>query len=118
MRWVSDRYFDSNLTTEYRGASYYDGGLSNFLPLPPSVKAGVRVCCFPSKQINSVYSIQISPDSFAQCPYTMREVCHSPFSKHIGTPHVHLAGDVMARLCTNNHLHACLCQSYVQIALE
>jgi hypothetical protein len=27
-----------------------DGGLTNFIPLPP-VEHGVRVCCFASKQI-------------------------------------------------------------------
>ena len=39
------------------------------------MQAGIRVCCFPSKQISSVYNIQISPDSFEEWPYAMKEVC-------------------------------------------
>ena len=41
--------------------------------------AGVRVCCFPSKQMSSIYRIQISPDSFEDWPYTVREVNHISF---------------------------------------
>ena len=74
------RWFDNSLTTMYRGAQHYDGGLTNFIPIPPNVQQGIRVCCFPSKQINSVYNIQISPDNFEDWPYTMKEVSLSPSS--------------------------------------
>ena len=68
------RWFDNNLSTVYRGARHYDGGLTNFIPLPPGLRAGIRVCCFPSKQLSPVYNIQISPDSFEVWPYNLREV--------------------------------------------
>lgn len=39
---------------EFRGSRSCDGGLTNFIPLPPQT-VGVRVCCFPSKQLSPVY---------------------------------------------------------------
>lgn len=62
------------MTTTYRGQEHFDGGLTNFIPIPPDVKAGVRICCFPAKQLTSVYKIQISPDSFEDWPYSLAEV--------------------------------------------
>jgi hypothetical protein len=38
----------------FRGERHCDGGLTNFIPIPPST-VGVRVCCFPSKQLSPVY---------------------------------------------------------------
>ena len=40
--------------TTFRGRASYDGGLTNFIPLPPTVQHGVRVCCFPSKQVSAL----------------------------------------------------------------
>ena len=39
---------------EFRGERHCDGGLTNFIPLPPGT-VGIRVCCFPSKQLSPVY---------------------------------------------------------------
>ena len=68
------RWFDNSLLTNFRGSQHLDGGLTNFIPVPPDSKAGIRVCCFPSKQLSPVYNIQISPDNFEDWPYTLREV--------------------------------------------
>lgn len=39
---------------EFRGTRVCDGGLTNFIPIPPRT-LGVRVCCFPSQQLSPVY---------------------------------------------------------------
>lgn len=39
---------------DFRGERHCDGGLTNFIPLPPGT-VGIRVCCFPSKQLSPVY---------------------------------------------------------------
>ena len=57
----------------FRGKRCYDGGLTNFIPLPPT-QHGVRVCCFPSKQISAVYDIGISPDNYEDWPHTLQEM--------------------------------------------
>ncbi len=57
----------------FRGKRCYDGGLTNFIPLPPT-QHGVRVCCFPSKQISTVYDIGISPDNYEDWPHTLQEM--------------------------------------------
>ena len=48
--------------------AWFPGGLSNFIPLPPAGKGehGVRVCCFPARQLSSVVDIEISTDSFTE----------------------------------------------------
>lgn len=38
----------------YRGTPCFDGGFTRFIPLPPQT-VGVRICCFPSKQLNPYY---------------------------------------------------------------
>ena len=40
---------------------------------------GVRVCCFPSKQLSPVYRIGISPDTFEPWPYTLRQMIQAAF---------------------------------------
>ena len=57
----------------FRGKRCYDGGLTNFIPLPPT-QHGVRVCCFPSKQITTIYDIGISPDNYEDWPHTLQEM--------------------------------------------
>lgn len=66
-------WFDSRPWTTFRGSASYDGGLTNFIPIPPA-DYGVRICCFPSKQLNSVYEIQISPDSFTDWRHGMTQM--------------------------------------------
>lgn len=67
------RWFDNTLFTTFRGKLCYDGGLTNFIPLPPT-QHGVRVCCFPSKQITTIYDIGISPDNYEDWPHTLQEM--------------------------------------------
>ena len=69
------RWFDNSIMTTFRGSLYYDGGLTNFIPLPPDVSVGVRVCCLPARQLNTLYPIDITPDAFEQWPYSAGEVC-------------------------------------------
>lgn len=66
-------WFDNTLFTTFRGKLCYDGGLTNFIPLPPT-QHGVRVCCFPSKQITTIYDIGISPDNYEDWPHTLQEM--------------------------------------------
>ncbi|KAK9841996.1 hypothetical protein WJX81_003246 [Elliptochloris bilobata] len=54
-------WFDGGIARTFRGSMHYDGGLTNFIPVPPET-VGVRVCCFPASAIRSVgYRIGISP---------------------------------------------------------
>ncbi|EFN58812.1 hypothetical protein CHLNCDRAFT_56906 [Chlorella variabilis] len=65
-------WLDGNAFTEFRGERHCDGGLTNFIPLPPGT-VGVRICCFPSRQLSPVYRIGISPDSFEPWEYSLRQ---------------------------------------------
>ena len=65
------------MMTHFRGALHYDGGLTNFIPLPPELGVGIRVCCLPAKQLNVVYPIDITPDAFEEWPYSASEVSPS-----------------------------------------
>ncbi|KAL4443023.1 hypothetical protein ABPG77_008514 [Micractinium sp. CCAP 211/92] len=71
-------WLDGNPFTEFRGSRHCDGGLTNFIPLPPET-VGVRVCCFPSKQLSPVYRIGISPDSFEPWGYSLRQMVQWAF---------------------------------------
>ena len=67
-------YLDGASVTEFRGAAHLDGGLTNFIPVVPGT-VGIRVCCFPSKQLSPLYRIGISPDSYdEEWPYTLRQM--------------------------------------------
>ena len=65
------------MMTHFRGTLHYDGGLTNFIPLPPELGVGIRVCCLPAKQLNVVYPIDITPDAFEEWPYSASEVSPS-----------------------------------------
>ncbi|KAL4457761.1 hypothetical protein ABPG75_012626 [Micractinium tetrahymenae] len=71
-------WLDGNPFTDFRGSRHCDGGLTNFIPLPPQT-VGVRVCCFPSKQLSPVYRIGISPDSFEPWDYSLRQMVQWAF---------------------------------------
>ena len=58
---------------EFRGEPHMDGGLSNFIPLAPAT-VGVRVCCFPARQLSPVYRIGIAPDAYEPWPYSLRQM--------------------------------------------
>lgn len=66
--WLDGKYY-----TDFRGKPSLDGGLTNFIPLAPST-VGIRISCFPSKQLNSIYRIGISPDNFEPWPYSLRQM--------------------------------------------
>ncbi len=66
-------YFDNSMMTTFRGGLCYDGGLTSFIPLPPTQHA-VRVCCFPAKQMSKVYSIGIAPDTFGDWDEPMSQM--------------------------------------------
>lgn len=67
-------YFDGNLFTGFRGSLCFDGGITQFIPAPPSDYT-VKVCCFPSKQISLRFpGIEISPDRFEDWPYELGQM--------------------------------------------
>lgn len=47
-------YANGTLTRNFRGAAAMDGGIFNFLPVPPGADYATRVCCFPSKNFTIV----------------------------------------------------------------
>eukprot|EP01024_Parvocaulis_polyphysoides_P054987 TRINITY_DN5590_c1_g1_i3.p1 TRINITY_DN5590_c1_g1~~TRINITY_DN5590_c1_g1_i3.p1 ORF type:complete len:214 (-),score=19.11 TRINITY_DN5590_c1_g1_i3:535-1176(-) len=80
-------WFSGSLAAQYRGKWYYDGGVSNFIPLPPHVdqsgdQRGVRVTCFPSVALNplGIPNIEIAPGEFNQCPYTFQQMLSWAFT--------------------------------------
>jgi hypothetical protein len=64
-------YFNGSLTTQYDGAHYFDGGLTQFIPTPPMSEHAVQVCCFPAKQMLSFPGIQIAPDKYGEWPHDL-----------------------------------------------
>lgn len=66
-------WFDTNLLTTFRGRYCYDGGLTNFIPLPANTE-GVRVCCFPAGQLATV--------RFTVMADTLGTVCEHLFMTH------------------------------------
>lgn len=94
------RWFDSNLLTTFRGRYCYDGGLTNFIPLPAHTE-GVRVCCFPAGQLATVRvalcveptpfswphhhrssqmsGIAISPDAYHDWPHDLNQMLQWAF---------------------------------------
>jgi len=78
-------WLDGRLTSEFRGRTHLDGGVTNFIPLPPGDEPGVRISCFGSKQLAAVYDIGIAPDVFEQWPHslpTMVQWAFSPAEDH------------------------------------
>ena len=78
-------WMDGTVMTEFRGSkNYLDGGVTNFIPLPPESDGdlGVRVTCFASRHVSSLYygDIGISPDTFEECPYSLRQMIQWAFS--------------------------------------
>jgi hypothetical protein len=59
----------------YRDSLAFDGGITNFIPVPPG-PAGtqpVRVCCFPAARMGASFGpIGIAPDAFEAFPHTMQ----------------------------------------------
>lgn len=47
-------YFNGTLTRSFRGGAAMDGGIINFLPVPPAAAYTARICCFPSKNFTLV----------------------------------------------------------------
>ena len=80
-------YFDGNAVTRFRDAWCCDGGVTNFLPVPPPPAADplapspppLRVCCFPAYRVATLagQTIDIAPD--APADHTGKPV-ESPYS--------------------------------------
>ena len=62
-------YSNGNPARRFDGAWHYDGGVANFLPGVPSADYNVRVCCFPSQNINLV---RLLPFECEQCACWLR----------------------------------------------
>ncbi len=48
----------------HRDVLAFDGGITNFIPVPPNCPGAVRVACFPSEQLKAFRGIGMSPDTF------------------------------------------------------
>jgi hypothetical protein len=66
-------WLDGKAVTTFRGEAHFDGGLTNFIPVPPGT-TGVRVSCFPANQLSPVFRIGISPDSFGPWPHKLQQM--------------------------------------------
>jgi hypothetical protein len=79
-------WMDGRLTSTFRGTMHLDGGVTNFIPLPPDDGTpGVRVSCFGAKQMGLVYDIGIAPDIFDEWPHslpTMVQWAFNPAEEH------------------------------------
>lgn len=65
-------WMDGRLTSSFRGSMHMDGGVTNFIPLPPEDGTpGVRITCFGAKQMGLVYDIGIAPDIFDEWPHSL-----------------------------------------------
>lgn len=67
-------YFDGSLVTRYDSGLAFDGGLSNFIPVPPNCQEAVRVACFPSQKLRMFKGIELSPDTFESWPHDMNQM--------------------------------------------
>jgi hypothetical protein len=47
-------YSNGHVARRFQGAWHFDGGVRQFLPNVPKLDYTVRVCCFPSQNINLV----------------------------------------------------------------
>jgi len=64
-------YSDGSPTVSFRGSAHCDGGVTDFLPLPPAAAetdSAVRVCCFPAYSVAQAlgrpgFRIDIAPDA-------------------------------------------------------
>jgi hypothetical protein len=54
-------------------------GFTNFLPDVPGAEATCRICCLPSKQTARIGNIAISPDAFAEWPYSLQQMLRWEF---------------------------------------
>lgn len=73
-------YMDGRLVTEFRGRTHFDGGVTNFIPLPPGSEPGVRISCFGAKQLSSIYDIGIAPDVYEAWPHSVTQMVQWAFS--------------------------------------
>lgn len=74
-------YMDGRMTSTFRGSMHVDGGVTNFIPLPPDDGTpGVRVSCFGAKQMGLVYDIGIAPDVFEEWPHGLPQMVQWAFN--------------------------------------
>eukprot|EP00963_Diacronema_lutheri_P008519 scaffold762_cov363-Pavlova_lutheri.AAC.6 len=69
-------YMERSLVTRFRGNVCVDGGFTRFLPLPQGEDLKlIRICCFPAAQLGRIASgAEISPDSFKDAPYDVKQL--------------------------------------------
>eukprot|EP00803_Ostreobium_quekettii_P003633 evm.model.scf_117.10 EVM.evm.TU.scf_117.10 scf_117:67707-77145(+) len=63
-------WFDTTFVTDFREQVCTDGGASNLIPAPPQSRP-VRICCFPVKGWGDGLRVDIAPDIFKPCKYSM-----------------------------------------------
>lgn len=78
-------WLDGRLTNDFRGHPHVDGGLTNFIPLPPQMhpdeRPGIRITCFASEQLRSFYSdLEIAPDILDTWPYSITQMVQWAFN--------------------------------------
>ena len=77
-------WLDGRLTNDFRGYPHVDGGLTNFIPLPPKMhpdEAGIRITCFASEQLRSFYNdLEIAPDTLDSWPYSLSQMVQWAFN--------------------------------------
>lgn len=77
-------WLDGRLTNDFRGYPHVDGGLTNFIPLPPQIhpdEPGIRITCFASEQLRSFYSdLEIAPDTLDSWPYSITQMVQWAFN--------------------------------------
>eukprot|EP01023_Acetabularia_acetabulum_P022570 TRINITY_DN2218_c3_g1_i1.p2 TRINITY_DN2218_c3_g1~~TRINITY_DN2218_c3_g1_i1.p2 ORF type:complete len:339 (+),score=52.65 TRINITY_DN2218_c3_g1_i1:94-1110(+) len=75
-------WFSGSVVNKFRGEYYYDGGVSNFIPMPPNTDEdnGVRITCFPIRSLKQSFSnLEIAPGEFARCPYSFQQMLQMAF---------------------------------------
>jgi hypothetical protein len=66
--------FRQQLLTAAAACRAVPAGFTNFLPDVPGAEATCHICCLPSKQMARIGNIAISPDAFAEWPYSLQQM--------------------------------------------
>lgn len=69
-------FMERSIVTNFRGKVCVDGGFTKFLPVPPVEDLRlIRICCFPASQLGRIVrGAEISPDSFKEAPYDVKQL--------------------------------------------
>ncbi|CAD7702394.1 unnamed protein product [Ostreobium quekettii] len=66
-------WFDSTFFSSFRKGMFADGGATNLIPTAPQTRP-VRICCFPVKGWGDGLNVDIAPDTFRECKYSMGQM--------------------------------------------